>query len=145
MGLHSTFSKPYLLLISEADLFILSRDRATYDPSLSVAVNYSVASPADAPDSLTYGPSFFTLANQLPGDVTIGLNRELNDISNTEMAAVEAKSTVSKLLAIELGNEPECEYRTECVARFLLTLTLNSLFYKFTNSSGQWGTMDSAY
>lgn len=85
-----------------------NRDRATYDASLASPVNYTVASPADAPDSLTYGPSFFTLASQLAGDVTIGLNRELNNITNTGLAAALAKSSVPNLLAFELGNEPEC-------------------------------------
>lgn len=85
------------------------RDRATYDPSLSTAVNYSVASPADAPTSLTYGPSFFDLAADLSGDVTIGFNRQLNDISNVGAAAAEAQDTMSNLYAIELGNEPDCE------------------------------------
>lgn len=84
------------------------RDRATYDPSLANAVSYTVASAADAPTSLTYGPSFFTLASQLSGDVTIGLDRELNNITNTGLAAAKAKSTISNLLAIEVGNEPDC-------------------------------------
>ncbi|KAH8109882.1 hypothetical protein DFH11DRAFT_1810021 [Phellopilus nigrolimitatus] len=84
-----------------------TQDRATYDPSLSSAVNYTVASPNDAPDSLTYGPSFFTLAGELAGDVTIGLNRQLNDIANTQEAAEEAVQRVKGLLAFELGNEPD--------------------------------------
>ena len=85
------------------------RDRATYDASLQTAVNYTVASPADAPTSLTYGPSFFTLANALKGDVTVGLNRQLNNQANTLSAGSRAKSSVSKLLALDLGNEPDCE------------------------------------
>ncbi|KAI5118607.1 hypothetical protein M0805_008038 [Coniferiporia weirii] len=84
-----------------------TQDRATYDSSLSTAVNYTVASPDDAPDSLTYGPSFFALAGELPGDVTIGLNRQLNNISNTQAAAEQAVKSVKGLLALELGNEPE--------------------------------------
>lgn len=85
------------------------RDRATYDPNLQTAVNYTVASPADAPSSLTYGPSFFTLASQLPNEVTVGLNRRLANQSNTLAAGVKAESTMANLFAIELGNEPECE------------------------------------
>ena len=85
------------------------RDRATYDASLQTAVNYTVASPADAPTSLTYGPSFFTLATALKGDVTVGLNRQLNNQANTLSAGSRAKSSVSKLLVLELGNEPDCE------------------------------------
>lgn len=97
-----TCSSYFLRLITR-----FGRDRATYDPSLTSAVNYSVASPIDAPTSLTFGPSFFDLAAQLPGDVTIGLNRELNNISNTQIAAEQAVSTIENLLAIELGNEPD--------------------------------------
>ncbi|KAI0310273.1 hypothetical protein OF83DRAFT_1178736 [Amylostereum chailletii] len=84
-----------------------TQDRATYDPTLSTAVNYTVAAAGDAPASLTYGPSFFTLAAGLQGDVTIGLNRQLNNQTNTRAAAVQAKSVMGNLLAIELGNEPE--------------------------------------
>lgn len=88
-----------------------NRDRATYDPNLPTAVNYSVASPEDAPASLTYGPSFFDLAADLSGDVTIGFNRQLNNLSNTGAAALEAQDSMSNLYAIELGNEPDCEHR----------------------------------
>ncbi|KII96009.1 glycoside hydrolase family 79 protein [Plicaturopsis crispa FD-325 SS-3] len=84
-----------------------TQDRATYDPALSTAVNYTVAAPGDAPASLTYGPSFFTLAGALRGDVTVGLNRQLDNQANTLAAGVQAKNTMSNLLAIELGNEPE--------------------------------------
>ncbi|THH09286.1 hypothetical protein EW145_g2135 [Phellinidium pouzarii] len=84
-----------------------TQDRASYDASLSAAVNYTIAVPGDAPESLTYGPSFFSLANELPGDVTIGLNRQLNNISNTQDAAEQAVKGVRGLLALELGNEPE--------------------------------------
>jgi len=84
-----------------------TQDRASYDASSSSAVTYTVDSPIDAPASLTYGPSFFTLAAALPGQVTVGLNRQLNNESNTLAAAVQAKSVMSNLLAFELGNEPE--------------------------------------
>ena len=66
-----------------------------------------MASPTDAPDSLTFGPSFFNLAAELPGDVTVGLNRELDNIENTQQAAEQAISVIQDLLAIELGNEPD--------------------------------------
>ena len=85
------------------------RDRATYNSSLQTAVNYTVASPADAPTTLTYGPSFFKLANGRKRDVTIGLNRQLNNQANSLSAGAQAKSSVSGLLALELGNEPDCE------------------------------------
>ncbi|KAI0674810.1 hypothetical protein C8Q78DRAFT_965262 [Trametes maxima] len=84
-----------------------TQDRATYDPNLQSAVNYTVASPADAPASLTYGPSFFTLASQLKGDVTIGLNRQLNNQNNSLSAGSRAKQSMRNLFAIELGNEPD--------------------------------------
>lgn len=84
------------------------RDRATYDPTSSSAVNYYVADPADAPANLTYGPSFFDLASKLNGPTTIGLNRRLNNINNTIAAAEQAVKTMDNLYAIELGNEPDC-------------------------------------
>ncbi|TFY70569.1 hypothetical protein EVG20_g2440 [Dentipellis fragilis] len=84
-----------------------TQDRATYNAQLSTPVNYTVASSGDAPTSLTYGPQFFTLASQLQGDVTVGLNRQLNNQVNTLQAAQQAKSTVHNLLALELGNEPD--------------------------------------
>ncbi|EPQ57604.1 hypothetical protein GLOTRDRAFT_59073 [Gloeophyllum trabeum ATCC 11539] len=84
-----------------------TQDRATYDPDLKTAVDYSVDDPADAPSALTYGPAFFTLASQLKGDVTVGLNRQLNNISNSLTAALQAKASMPNLLSIELGNEPD--------------------------------------
>ena len=85
------------------------RDRATYNSTLNTAVNYTVASQADAPDFLSYGPDFFELANTLKGDVTLGLNRQLNNISNSGEAASRALDIMHNLLSIELGNEPKCE------------------------------------
>ncbi|KAF8584898.1 glycoside hydrolase family 79 protein [Ramaria rubella] len=84
-----------------------TQDRATYNASEPLAVRYTVSDPTLAPDSLTYGPSFFTLASQLKGDVTIGLNRQLNNESNTLAAAQQAVRTMGNLISIELGNEPE--------------------------------------
>ncbi|KAF9076614.1 hypothetical protein BDP27DRAFT_1210210 [Rhodocollybia butyracea] len=85
-----------------------TQDRATYDPSLATPVSFTVASPTDAPTSLTFGPSFFTLAaNDLSGNVTIGLNRQLDNQANTLSAAVQAKDSMHNLYAIELGNEPD--------------------------------------
>ncbi|KAJ4472077.1 hypothetical protein J3R30DRAFT_1026502 [Lentinula aciculospora] len=85
-----------------------TQDRATYDPSLATPVNYTVASSTDAPTSLTFGPSFFTLAaSDLKGNVTIGLNRQLNNQMNTLSAALQAKNSMPNLYAIELGNEPD--------------------------------------
>ncbi|EMD37598.1 glycoside hydrolase family 79 protein [Gelatoporia subvermispora B] len=84
-----------------------TQDRATYDASLAAAVEYTVASPADAPDSLTYGPAFFELAQQLGGEITLGLNRQLNNQTNSLAAAQRAAQVVQNLFAIELGNEPD--------------------------------------
>ncbi|KAL2186393.1 glycoside hydrolase family 79 protein [Thermothelomyces heterothallicus CBS 203.75] len=84
-----------------------TQDRASYDPSTSAYVVYSVANPADAPTSLTFGPRFMTLAGTYPGSVVVGLNRGKNNINNTIAAAEVAVSEVTNLLAIELGNEPE--------------------------------------
>lgn len=72
-------------------------------------MNYTVASPADAPTTLTYGPRFLTLASQMRGPVTLGLNRQLNNQSASLAAAQLAKQSMDNLFAIELGNEPECE------------------------------------
>ena len=84
------------------------RDRATYNANLQTAVNYAVPTPADAPLSLTYGPSFFTLAAQMKGPVIVGLNRQLNNQANSLSAAQRAKSTMRNLDGIEFGNEPDC-------------------------------------
>ncbi|KAI0036740.1 hypothetical protein K488DRAFT_81734 [Vararia minispora EC-137] len=85
-----------------------TQDRATYSLNLAEAVNYTVASSADAPTSLTFGPSFFSLAAGLKGaDVTIGLNRQLNNMANSLQAAVQAKNSMTNLYAIEIGNEPD--------------------------------------
>jgi hypothetical protein len=50
-----------------------TQDRATYNHSMaSQAVNYTVASPNDAPASLTFGPSFMELAGTYGGSVVLG-------------------------------------------------------------------------
>ncbi|KAJ4424403.1 hypothetical protein N0V82_000924 [Gnomoniopsis sp. IMI 355080] len=84
-----------------------TQDRAQYDPTTPDYVVYTVASAADAPDSLTFGSSFMTLAGEYDGSVVLGLNRGKNNISNTIAAAKVGVSEMSNLLAIELGNEPE--------------------------------------
>ncbi|OGE52121.1 hypothetical protein PENARI_c011G09537 [Penicillium arizonense] len=83
-----------------------TQDRATYDSSSTEAVTYTVASSADAPQTLTYGPSFISLAATYAGKVIIGLNRRLNNISNTISAALLVQSKMDNLYSIELGNEP---------------------------------------
>ncbi|TDL19243.1 glycoside hydrolase family 79 protein [Rickenella mellea] len=84
-----------------------TQDRATYDPNLTSAVQYTVPDPTVAPSSLTYGPTYFTLAAGMKGDVTIGFNRQLNNLSNVRAAAIQAKSVMKNLLSVELGNEPD--------------------------------------
>ena len=54
-------------------MLIFERDRATYNPLLSSAVSYSVPSPTDAPESLTFGNTFMELAGNYDGAATIGL------------------------------------------------------------------------
>ncbi|RHZ62021.1 glycosyl hydrolase family 79 C-terminal domain-containing protein [Aspergillus thermomutatus] len=83
-----------------------TQDRATYDASSTNAVTYTVASSGDAPTSLTFGPSFVSLAASYGGDVILGLNRRLDNLSNTIAAATLAKNKMNNLNAIELGNEP---------------------------------------
>lgn len=85
-----------------------TQDRAQYDAKTSAYVVYSVSNPADAPASLTFGSSFMTLASKYGGSVVVGLNRGKNNIQNTIDAAKAAVSGMGNLLAIELGNEPEC-------------------------------------
>jgi len=85
-----------------------TQDRAQYDARTSAYVVYSVSNPADAPASLTFGSSFMTLAAKYGGSVVVGLNRGKNNIQNTIDAAKVAVNGMSNLLAIELGNEPEC-------------------------------------
>ncbi|KAJ1561134.1 hypothetical protein HK405_004834 [Cladochytrium tenue] len=85
-----------------------TQDRATYDPTLTAAVSYTVASATDAPTTLTYGDAFIDLAASYAGDyVTLGLNRRLNQLVNTTAAAAYAVAKMKNLFAIELGNEPE--------------------------------------
>lgn len=86
-----------------------TQDRALYDPTTSAYVVYTVAAATDAPDSLTFGSSFLTLAGKYGGSVVVGLDRGKNNITNTISAAKVAVSQMGNLLAIELGNEPECE------------------------------------
>jgi len=86
-----------------------TQDRAQYDPSTSAYVVYSVARAADAPMTLTFGPKFMSLAATYPGSVVLGLNRAKNNIQNTIAAAKVAVAEMKNLLAIELGNEPECK------------------------------------
>lgn len=86
-----------------------TQDRALYDASTSAYVVYSVASPADAPSTLSFGSKFMTLANTYAGSVVIGLNRGKNQLANTIAAAKVAVAEMKNLLAIELGNEPECK------------------------------------
>lgn len=84
-----------------------TQDRATYDAATSAYVVYTVASSVDAPASLTFGPSFMTLAGSYDGGVVLGLNRGHDNITNTIAAATAAVAEMSNLVAIELGNEPE--------------------------------------
>ncbi|CAD6446084.1 e835ce74-06fd-42b7-9dd2-6c76a4700e8a [Sclerotinia trifoliorum] len=84
-----------------------TQDRATYDSDLSAYVDYHVNSSVDAPASLKFGPNFIKLASTYPGTVVLGLNRGLNNITNTIAAAKYAKGSMENLKAMELGNEPE--------------------------------------
>lgn len=87
-----------------------TQDRALYDSTTSAYVVYTVADASDAPDNLTFGSSFMSLAGEYKGSVVLGLDRGKNDITNTIAAAKVAVSDMSNLLAIELGNEPECKH-----------------------------------
>lgn len=49
-----------------------------------------------------------------------GLNRGHNNVTNTIAAAIVAKDKMANLIAIELGNEPEC--LSPCLLLFRLAL-----------------------
>ncbi|KAK4669095.1 uncharacterized protein QC763_0029010 [Podospora pseudopauciseta] len=93
-----------------------TQDRATYNAQSSAAVTYSVSNPADAPMSLTFGPSFFDLAASYPGKVIIGLNRRLNNLGNTLAASRLAHQRMRNLDSIELGNEPNFYTNSDPIA-----------------------------
>ena len=90
-----------------------TQDRASYDASTSAYVVYTVATPADAPQVLTFGSRFMELASTYAGTVVMGLNRGKNNLANTIDAAKVAVGKMTNLLAIELGNEPECKLTRE--------------------------------
>lgn len=105
-----------------------TQDRAQYDGSTSAYVVYSVKSAADAPMTLTFGSRFMTLAGSYEGSVVVGLNRGKNNIENTIAAAKVAVVEVKNLLAIELGNEPECESRFLQSFSFSLSFSISFFF-----------------
>lgn len=116
---HDSVSTSYCIL--ENNLFLtIARDRATYDPTLTTAVSYTVANSADAPSSLTYGPSFISLAASYGGEIILGLNRRLNNIANSIQAAELAQSEAANLYAMELGNEPNCKVQCFPISGHLL-------------------------
>ncbi|KUL86952.1 hypothetical protein ZTR_05294 [Talaromyces verruculosus] len=85
-----------------------TQDRATYNPSFDGYVSYTVVSPLDAPDSLTYGRRFWDLINVYEGETMLGFNQGDNNQTNTYLAVVDAKErALSHLWAVELGNEPD--------------------------------------
>ncbi|KAJ5205099.1 beta-glucuronidase [Penicillium cinerascens] len=83
-----------------------TQDRATYNASSNQAVTYSVSNPSDAPMTLTFGPPFISMAADYHGETIVGLNRRLDNLSNTIAAATLAYDEMKNLYAIELGNEP---------------------------------------
>ncbi|OQD64456.1 hypothetical protein PENPOL_c007G07799 [Penicillium polonicum] len=85
-----------------------TQDRAKYDPYFDGYVSYKVKDPLEAPMSLIYGPRFFDLIKDSGREAILGLNRGLNNRSNTFSAALEANARTSDhLWALELGNEPD--------------------------------------
>ncbi|OCF73199.1 hypothetical protein I204_06429 [Kwoniella mangroviensis CBS 8886] len=93
-----------------------TQDRALYDATLTSPAQFVIPTPGGAPLNLTYGPSFFDLAEGLKRPVVIGLNRRLNQLNNTIAAAKQAVKTVSGLFALELGNEPDLYTATDPIA-----------------------------
>ncbi|KAM0206259.1 hypothetical protein ACHAQI_008359 [Fusarium lateritium] len=89
-----------------------TQDRATYDAAFKGYVSYKVDDPLEAPMSLTYGPKFFDLIKTFGAQTILGLNRGLNNRSNTFAAASMAKvKAADNLWALELGNEPDAFYK----------------------------------
>ncbi|KAH6871488.1 hypothetical protein B0T10DRAFT_568278 [Thelonectria olida] len=89
-----------------------TQDRATYDPNFDGYVSYTTDDPLVAPMSLAYGPKFFDLIKKHGSETILGLNRGLNNRTNTFAAAQEVKARALKnLWAIELGNEPDLFYK----------------------------------
>ncbi|WWC66094.1 uncharacterized protein I303_108716 [Kwoniella dejecticola CBS 10117] len=93
-----------------------TQDRALYDPSLTSPAKFVIPTPGGAPLNLTYGPSFFDLAEQLQRPTVVGLNRRLNQLDNTIAAAKQAVETMDNLFAIELGNEPDLYVKADPIA-----------------------------
>ncbi|KAK8846543.1 hypothetical protein IAR55_005629 [Kwoniella newhampshirensis] len=83
-----------------------TQDRATFSPSLTSAVNYTVPSAGAAPATLNYGPS----------PTTIGLNRRLANLNNSIVAAQQAVAKMDNLYAFELGNEPHLYVSSDPIA-----------------------------
>ncbi|RGP75985.1 hypothetical protein FSPOR_432 [Fusarium sporotrichioides] len=89
-----------------------TQDRATYDSTFKGYVSYKVDDPLDAPMSLTYGPKFFDLIKSFGAQAILGLNRGLNNRTNTFAAALMAQAKAKdNLWALELGNEPDLFYK----------------------------------
>ncbi|KAM6516713.1 hypothetical protein FALCPG4_014886 [Fusarium falciforme] len=82
-----------------------SEDYGTFDPNLTVPnVATGVAPTGQA--ITTYGPLLMRLIVEYKGTIVWGLNRGMNNISNTIEAAKAAVREIPSLYALELGNEP---------------------------------------
>lgn len=67
-----------------------------------------------------------------------GLNRGKDDISNTIAAAKVARDRVTNLLAIELGNEPECKCLIICARQNLTSTDYTSDGQPIATKSSSW-------
>ncbi|KAL3492086.1 hypothetical protein BJX62DRAFT_236520 [Aspergillus germanicus] len=80
-------------------------DTGLFDPDLTVP--RLVTPIQNIPDSFWYGPLFYEILAQYPGDIVFGLNRGLDNLSNAILAAEYATKMLPNLYALELGNEPD--------------------------------------
>lgn len=116
-----------------------------YDPSLRAYVSYSVPSSTAAPANLTFGPSFIKLAGTYPGQITMGLNRGHDNLSNTIEAAKVVVENIHSLKAIELGNEPDRKSMCFCHQESPILISYaeyTSLPWQRTGNRNQSRTMD---
>ncbi|KAI5307316.1 hypothetical protein KEM56_000023 [Ascosphaera pollenicola] len=86
-----------------------SQDSAVYNASLPSAISYRWpdSTHKGVPLDLQFGKEYIALASKYDGPVTFGLNRRMNNLSNTIEAARLARSGLStNFHAFENGNEP---------------------------------------
>lgn len=89
---------------------IYYRDSAVYNSSLSSPISYRWpdSTHKGVPLDLQFGKQYISLASQYDGPVVFGLNRRMDNLSNTIEAAKIAREGMPNFRAFEIGNEPNC-------------------------------------